>query len=58
MTRPTPTIAETYARHLAAFTRHTPFGKLLASDRAYLLKAVARDSGCSLADVEREVGHG
>ena len=52
------TIAETHARHLAAFTRHVPFGVLLASDRAYLIKATARDAGCSVADVEREVGHG
>jgi hypothetical protein len=58
MTRPTPTIPATYARHLAAFTRHTPFGKLLASDRAYLVKAVARDARCSVGNVEREVGHG
>jgi hypothetical protein len=58
MTRPTPTIPATYARHLAAFTRHVPFGKLLASDRAYLLKAAARDARCSVDDVLKEVGHG
>jgi hypothetical protein len=58
MTRPTPTIATTYARHLAAFIRHVPFGHLLASDRACLLKATARDARCSVADVLKEVGHG
>ena len=50
MTRPTLTIAETHARHLAAFTRHVPFGVPLASDRAALLRCVARDAGVSLQD--------
>jgi hypothetical protein len=58
MTRPTPTIPETYARHRAAFIRHVPFGHLLASDRACLLKATARDARCSVDDVEREVANG
>lgn len=57
MTRPTR-IAETYARHLAAFTRHVPFGRPLADDMRCLIKATARDAGCSVAQVLKELGNG
>ncbi len=50
MTR--PTIAQTYARHLAEFTRRTPFGVLLKSDREALLKATARDAGVTVEEVQ------
>ena len=49
------TIPETYARHLAAFTRHVPFGHLLRSDREALIKATARDAGASVEDVRKEI---
>jgi hypothetical protein len=53
MTR--PTIAQVYARHLAAFTRHTPFGILLKPDREALVKATARDAGVTVEEVLRAV---
>ena len=48
MTR--PTIPQTFTAKHAAFVRHAPFGHLLASDRADLLRCVARDAGVSLQD--------
>jgi hypothetical protein len=48
MTR--PTIPQAFTAKHAAFTRHVPFGDLLASDRTALLRCVARDAGVSLKD--------
>ena len=48
MTR--PTIPQAFTAKHAAFVRHTPFGHLLAGDRAALLRCVARDAGVSLKD--------
>jgi len=48
MTR--PTIPQAFTAKHAAFVRHTPFGHLLNSDRAALLRCVARDAGASLQD--------
>lgn len=56
MTTPS-TIAQTYARHLAAFTYRTPFGVLLKSDREALVKATARDCGVTVEQVLQEVGN-
>lgn len=56
MTTPS-TIAQTYARHLAAFTYRTPFGVLLKSDREALVKATARDAGVTVEQVLQEVGN-
>ena len=53
-----PTIAQVYAKHLAAFTYRTPFGVLLKPDREALVKATARDAGCTVEQVLREVGNG
>lgn len=58
MTRPRPTIAEAYARKRAAFIRHTPFGILMESDEAALIKSTARDAGVTVAEVMQEVGNG
>jgi hypothetical protein len=57
MTTP-DTIAQVYARHLAAFTLRTPFGVLLKSDREALVKATARDAGVTVDEVLQEVGNG
>ncbi len=48
MTR--PTIPQAFTAKHAAFVRHTPFGHLLDSDRAAILRCVARDAGVSLQD--------
>lgn len=50
MTTPT-TIRTTFARHRAAFRHFTPFGVLIALDMACLIRATARDAGCSVARV-------
>lgn len=47
------TIAQTYARHLAEFTRRTPFGVLLKSDREARLAA---EHAAFLAERDREAG--
>jgi hypothetical protein len=49
---PPSTIAQVYARHLAAFTLRTPFGVLLKSDREALVKTTARDAGVTVEDVQ------
>ena len=56
---PDPDIAAIYARNRAAFVHHTPFGALLASDLAALIRTTARDAGVTQAQVlETVVNHG
>ena len=50
-------IAQVYARHLAAFTHRTPFGVLLQSDREALVKATARDAGCTVEAVLQSIAN-
>ena len=45
------TITETHHRHRAEFILRTPFGVLLAADRAALIKATARDAGVTVKAV-------
>lgn len=47
-----PTIAQVYAKHLAALTLRTPFGVLLKPDREALVKATARDAGVTVEEVQ------
>ena len=49
------TIAALYAAKRAAFIRHTPFGVLLKSDLACLIRATARDARVTVAEVLKEL---
>lgn len=56
--RPLPTPVEAYARNLARFRAHTPFGALLKTDLQALLRATARDAGVTMAEAMAQLREG
>ena len=49
-------VAEIYAAKRKVFEFHTPFGVLLEHDLRCLVRATARDTGCTMAEVRQECG--
>ncbi len=49
-------VAEVFAQKRKVFEFYTPFGVLLEHDLRYLVRATARDTGSTEAEVRQECG--